>query len=197
MLKILEKYLSAIVVSLNQMMSTSWKKLCVLLTVTKIHKHCNVAIFKKWKYNFFFWIKIIMHFINEHFSKWQPIWYDKLMIELGNTACIFIKKLLIIQVLLRIKVSHKLGLIEVLCAYNLHYTNTHLFTVFDQGIWQFLEPVMTVEITVPLEFSSVVLGGINKRKAQILGTESNEEFFTIYCEVSYLYIIHIYLCTVR
>lgn len=58
-----------------------------------------------------------------------------------------------------------------------------LFSVFDKGAWQILEPVMNVEINVPDEFQGTVMAGINKRNAVIKSTEGNEGFYTIYCEV--------------
>lgn len=46
-----------------------------------------------------------------------------------------------------------------------------------------LEPIMTVEISVPQEFQGTVMASINKRKGLITGTDANEDFASIYCEV--------------
>jgi len=48
---------------------------------------------------------------------------------------------------------------------------------------QILEPVMTVEITIPAEFQGVVISQINKRKGVILETIAESDFVTFICEV--------------
>ena len=55
---------------------------------------------------------------------------------------------------------------------------------FDYGMWHILEPVMLVEINAPGEFQGSVMAGMTKRNAVILGTDANEGYFTLYCEVS-------------
>ncbi|KAH3806035.1 hypothetical protein DPMN_134345 [Dreissena polymorpha] len=55
--------------------------------------------------------------------------------------------------------------------------------VYEKGQWQVLEPVMSVEINLPVEFQAPVQNNLNKRNAIILGTDSNEGYTTIYCEV--------------
>ncbi|KAJ1736886.1 Elongation factor G, mitochondrial [Coemansia sp. Benny D160-2] len=46
-----------------------------------------------------------------------------------------------------------------------------------------LEPVMTVEISVPVEFQGNVLGSLNKRKGIIMDTETQEDYCVIVAEV--------------
>ncbi|KAJ1799569.1 Elongation factor G, mitochondrial [Coemansia sp. RSA 2399] len=46
-----------------------------------------------------------------------------------------------------------------------------------------LEPVMTVEISVPVEFQGNVLGSLNKRKGMIVDTETQEDYCVIVAEV--------------
>lgn len=42
---------------------------------------------------------------------------------------------------------------------------------------------MTVEVNAPQEYQGSVLAGLTKRNAIFLGTDSNEGYFTSYCEV--------------
>jgi elongation factor G len=51
-------------------------------------------------------------------------------------------------------------------------------------MWHILEPVMLVEINAPGEFQGPVMAAMTKRNAVILGTDANEGYFTLYCEVS-------------
>ncbi|KAJ2726244.1 Elongation factor G, mitochondrial [Coemansia sp. Benny D115] len=46
-----------------------------------------------------------------------------------------------------------------------------------------LEPLMTVEVSAPLEFQGNVLGSLNKRKGLIIDTETQEDYCVIVCEV--------------
>ncbi|XP_049773061.1 elongation factor G, mitochondrial [Schistocerca cancellata] len=55
--------------------------------------------------------------------------------------------------------------------------------VFENGVWQILEPIMSVEITAPEEFQGVIAGHISKRHGIVTGTDSQEGWFTIYAEV--------------
>ncbi|XP_025831037.1 elongation factor G, mitochondrial isoform X2 [Agrilus planipennis] len=55
--------------------------------------------------------------------------------------------------------------------------------VFEDGIWQVLEPVMSVEVTVPDEFQGAVMVQLNKRHGIITGTEGTEGWFTVHAEV--------------
>lgn len=55
--------------------------------------------------------------------------------------------------------------------------------VFERGIWQILEPIMTVEISVPDEFQGIVMQQLNKRHGIITGSEGSEGWVTIYGEV--------------
>ena len=43
---------------------------------------------------------------------------------------------------------------------------------------------MLVEINAPGEFQGPVMAAMTKRNAVILGTDANEGYFTLYCEVS-------------
>ncbi|KAJ1990914.1 Elongation factor G, mitochondrial [Coemansia spiralis] len=46
-----------------------------------------------------------------------------------------------------------------------------------------LEPVMTVEVSAPVEFQGTVLGSLNKRKGMIVDTETQEDYCVITSEV--------------
>ena len=59
-----------------------------------------------------------------------------------------------------------------------------LHPVFEEGQWQILEPVMLVEVNAPQEYQGGVMSGLTKRHAIVTGTDANEGYFTIYCEVS-------------
>ncbi|GFN78615.1 elongation factor g, mitochondrial [Plakobranchus ocellatus] len=62
-------------------------------------------------------------------------------------------------------------------------TEAAMREVFEDGHWHILEPVMTVEINGPEEYRNAVLENITERHAIIQATDSNEGFFTIFCEV--------------
>jgi translation elongation factor EF-G len=62
-------------------------------------------------------------------------------------------------------------------------TNNNFVSVFDQGMWQILEPIMSVEITGPDEFQGTVMGQLNKRHSILTGTDNHEGWFTIFAEV--------------
>ncbi|KAK3764114.1 hypothetical protein RRG08_039286 [Elysia crispata] len=62
-------------------------------------------------------------------------------------------------------------------------TEAAMREVFEDGQWHILEPVMTVEINGPEEYRNDVLENITERHAIIQATDSNEGFFTIFCEV--------------
>ncbi|KAL5004634.1 hypothetical protein ScPMuIL_018090 [Solemya velum] len=55
--------------------------------------------------------------------------------------------------------------------------------VFADGIWNILEPVMFVEVNAPQEFQGQVMAGLTKRHAVFSGSDANEGYFSIYCEV--------------
>lgn len=46
-----------------------------------------------------------------------------------------------------------------------------------------MEPIMHVEVQAPAEFHSTVIGGINKRKGQLLGSDVNERYVTLWADV--------------
>jgi len=47
-----------------------------------------------------------------------------------------------------------------------------------------LEPVMTVQVTAPIEAQGTVIGGLNKRRAVIHDTDIQQDEFTITCDVT-------------
>lgn len=47
-----------------------------------------------------------------------------------------------------------------------------------------LEPIMTVEITAPVEFQGNIIGGINQRRGTIIDTEVRDDEFTLIADVS-------------
>ena len=47
-----------------------------------------------------------------------------------------------------------------------------------------LEPVMTVQVSAPAEFQGNIIGGLNKRRAVVHETETGNDEFTVYCEVT-------------
>lgn len=58
-----------------------------------------------------------------------------------------------------------------------------LFLVFENGVWQILEPIMAVEVTTPDEFQGSVIAQLNKRHGIVTGSEGIEGWATIYAEV--------------
>lgn len=54
---------------------------------------------------------------------------------------------------------------------------------FDSANPVLLEPVMAVEVVAPSETQGTVMGGVNKRKGLVTGTESSDEYFTVYADV--------------
>ena len=47
-----------------------------------------------------------------------------------------------------------------------------------------LEPVMTVQVTAPIEFQGVIIGGLNKRRAVIHDTDIRHDDFTVTCDAT-------------
>lgn len=58
-----------------------------------------------------------------------------------------------------------------------------LLAVFEKGVWQILEPVMAVEVSVPEEFQGSVMQQLNKRHGIVTGSEGTEGWSTIHAEV--------------
>ncbi|XP_012344621.1 elongation factor G, mitochondrial [Apis florea] len=54
---------------------------------------------------------------------------------------------------------------------------------FLNGSWQILEPIMSVEITTPIEFQGIVNAQITRRHGIITNTENNEGWCTLKAEV--------------
>jgi len=55
--------------------------------------------------------------------------------------------------------------------------------VQEEGIWQVLEPVMSVEVTAPQEFTSQAYSIIRDREGVITGQDGSDDWFTLECEV--------------
>ncbi|KAK0161026.1 hypothetical protein PV327_009545 [Microctonus hyperodae] len=55
--------------------------------------------------------------------------------------------------------------------------------VFETGVWQLLEPIMAVEVIVPEEYQGTIMAQMSKRRGVITGTDSNDEWITIFAEV--------------
>lgn len=58
-----------------------------------------------------------------------------------------------------------------------------LVSVFENGSWQILEPVMLVEVSAPDEFQGAVMTQLNRRHGIITGSDGTEGWFTVYAEV--------------
>ena len=61
------------------------------------------------------------------------------------------------------------------------------FLAFREGQWGILEPIMNVEVNVPLEFQQTVMAELNTRQALFKGTEMRDDYITIFCEVNIEY----------
>lgn len=75
------------------------------------------------------------------------------------------------------------------------YVVISLYTAYTYD-WAMLEPIMTVEVNAPQEYQGSVLAGLTKRNAIFLGTDSNEGYFTSYCEVEDFCIMSLYESTI-
>ena len=55
--------------------------------------------------------------------------------------------------------------------------------VCEDGVWQILEPVMSVEVNSPQEFTSAVFRLVNDRTGIVTGQTGREDWFTLEAEV--------------
>merc|ERR1712115_573949 len=55
--------------------------------------------------------------------------------------------------------------------------------VCEEGVWQILEPVMSVEVNSPQEFTSEVFRLVNNRSGIVTGQTGREDWFTLEAEV--------------
>ncbi len=57
--------------------------------------------------------------------------------------------------------------------------------VFEYGIWQMIEPIMTVEVIGPSEYLGTVIAQLSKRNGFMKSSTEFEGWFTIISEVSH------------
>ncbi|KAK3606993.1 hypothetical protein CHS0354_011862 [Potamilus streckersoni] len=55
--------------------------------------------------------------------------------------------------------------------------------VYEYGQWSVLEPVMSVEVNLPVEYQGALMGLLTRRNAIFTGSDSHEGYTTVYCEV--------------
>lgn len=56
-------------------------------------------------------------------------------------------------------------------------------SAFENGNWQLLEPIMSVEVNAPDEFQGTVMTQLSKRHGIITGVDGIDGWFTLYAEV--------------
>ena len=70
----------------------------------------------------------------------------------------------------------KYGTLNITCS-------VHDIKAFAEGLWQVIEPVMTVEVTAPQEFQGAVLATLNRRHGIVVGQDSSHVYCTVIFEV--------------
>ena len=53
----------------------------------------------------------------------------------------------------------------------------------EDGTWVVLEPIMTVEVNSPIEFTSSVFSMLTKRSGMVTGQDGRDDWFTVEAEV--------------
>ncbi|XP_026282647.1 elongation factor G, mitochondrial [Frankliniella occidentalis] len=54
---------------------------------------------------------------------------------------------------------------------------------FELGSWKLLEPIMSVEVSLPIEFQGAIMGIVSRRKGIVAGSEGKEGWITLQAEV--------------
>ncbi|XP_055332891.1 elongation factor G, mitochondrial-like [Paramacrobiotus metropolitanus] len=54
---------------------------------------------------------------------------------------------------------------------------------YEQGKWQILEPIMTVEVNAPIEFQGQVTAQLQRRQGMVTGTDSAHDWFSVFVEI--------------